>query len=100
MAAPLNEQTISRRLPYPIAAAWHRVALAADNREKTQRLIECNEILLRTLAALLLPDYLRGPKSAEVEAAIKSMDRTPTDGKWARLIRTLIQYLGRRTDPP
>lgn len=95
----LNDQTIRRRLPYPVASAWHRVALAKSEAERIDRLLACSEILFRTLAALLLPDYLRGPASPAVEEEIAKLKR-PTDGMWLAIVRELIRYLGTRNDPP
>jgi serine/threonine-protein kinase len=94
----VTEQTVRWRFPYPIAAAWRRVTLATSDTERIHCLIACNEVLLRTLAAFLLPDYLRGAKSSAVEAAIRKLDR-PTDGVWLELVREILRYLGRRAEP-
>lgn len=94
----VTDQTVRRRFPYPIAAAWHRVTLATSDAERINCLIACNEILLRTLAAFLLPDYLRGAKSPAVEAAIQKLNR-PTDGMWLELVRETLRHLGQRTEP-
>jgi serine/threonine protein kinase len=94
----LNDQTVRRRLPHPVAAAWHRVALAQNDTDKVSRLLSCNEIFLRTLASLLLPDYLRGAAVSQVESAIRKLDR-PSDGVWVEVNRELIRALGKRTEP-
>jgi membrane-associated phospholipid phosphatase len=94
----VTDQTVRRRFPYPIAAAWHRVMLTTSDPDRINCLIACNEVLLRTLAAFLLPDYLRGPSSPAVEAAIRELKR-PTDGKWVELVRELLRHLGQRTEP-
>jgi hypothetical protein len=52
--------SVNRLMPYTIASAWHRIELAVTNAERVQQLISCLEILLRTMVAFLLPDYLRG----------------------------------------
>jgi len=93
----VTDQTVRRRFPYPIAAAWHRVTLATSDTERINCLIACNEVLLRTLAAFLLPDYLRGPSSLAVEAAIRKLER-PTDGLWLELVRETLRHLGQRTE--
>jgi len=95
----LTEDTIRYTLPYPIAKAWHRAAVSTNDKDRIDRLIECNEILLRTLGALLLPDYLRGEPSPKLEKQIRRLDR-PGDGTWLGLVRSLIKYVGVRTDPP
>lgn len=97
--APLTQDMIRYSLPYPIAKAWHRATVSTNDKDRIDRLIECNEVLLRTLGALLLPDYLRGEPSPKLEKAIRRLD-CPGDGTWLRLVRSLIQYVGRRTDPP
>ncbi|HYO13755.1 MAG TPA: protein kinase [Thermoanaerobaculia bacterium] len=94
----VTDQTVRRRFPYPIAAAWHRVTLATTDADRINGLIACNEILLRTLAAFLLPDYLRGAPSPAVEAAIRKLER-PTDGMWIELIRETLRHLGQRPEP-
>jgi len=94
----VTDQTVRRRFPYPIAAAWHRVTLTTSDADRIRRLIACNEILLRTLAAFLLPDYLRGTPSSAVEAAIRKLER-PTDGMWVELIRETLRHLGQRSEP-
>lgn len=94
----VTDQTVRRRFPYPIAAAWHRVTWATSDSDRINSLIACNEILLRTLAAFLLPDYLRGPGSPAVEAAIRDLQR-PTDGKWVELVRETLRHLGQRGEP-
>src|SRR5436305_7815689 len=75
----VTDQTVRRRFPYPIAAAWHRMTLATTDSDRIRCLIACNEVLLRTLSAFLLPDYLRGTASPAVEATIRKLER-PTDG--------------------
>ncbi|MGZ5443447.1 MAG: protein kinase domain-containing protein [Thermoanaerobaculia bacterium] len=95
----LNGQTIRRSLPQPIAAAWHRVAFAQSDADSITRVVACYEIILRTITALLLPDYLRGPESPEVEAALRKLER-PSLGMWFGLVRALVKYLGKRQDPP
>jgi serine/threonine protein kinase len=94
----VTDQTVRRRFPYPIAAAWYRVTWATSDSDRINSLIACNEILLRTLAAFLLPDYLRGPASPAVEAAIRDLQR-PTDGKWVELLREILRHVGQRTEP-
>ena len=98
MFAPLNEHTIRRRFPHPIAAAWRRVSLAETNEERVRRLVACNEILLRMLAAMLLPDYLRGLPVHAVETAIQKLDRPP-EGVWLEIVRELIRAIGTRPTP-
>jgi serine/threonine protein kinase len=95
----LTEKEIRRRLPYPIAAAWHRVGLAQTDEERAIRLTACDEVIKRTLVAFLLPDYLRGPAIPAVEQEIAKLTR-PSGGDWMALVRELVRYLGVRTDPP
>src|SRR4051794_28217162 len=92
-----DDEIIQRCFPHPIAAAWYRVTVSPDDK-KPQRLLLCFEIVLRTLAALLLPDYLRGPKSPAVETLIRKLHR-PTDGIWLELVRELLRWIGDRGDP-
>jgi len=94
----VTDQTVRRKFPYPIAAAWHRVTLANTDSDRIRCLIACNEILLRTLAAFILPDYLRGAASPTVEAAIRKLER-PTDGMWIELLRETLRHLGQRSEP-
>lgn len=94
----ITDQTVRRHMPYPVAAAWHRVSLAQGAAERADRLVACTEILLRTLAAMLLPDYLRGRPADEVEETLARLD-VPSDGTWLQLVREVIRHLGQREDP-
>jgi serine/threonine protein kinase len=98
MPPQFDEKTISDILPYPIATAWRRVVRGSES-QQPQRLFTCNEVLLRTLAALLLPDYLRGRSAQPVEDAMRKLDK-PTGGIWLNLVRELIRWIGERGDPP
>ncbi|HET7436111.1 MAG TPA: hypothetical protein VFN10_15480, partial [Thermoanaerobaculia bacterium] len=98
-SAPLNYESARRRLPYPIASAWQRVTLAKSDSDRIPLLTASAEILLRTLVALLLPDYLRGPKSEEIDATLATLNKV-ADGTWNRLVRELVGHISQRTDPP
>lgn len=101
-AGPLSSRrtdvTVRREMPYPIAAAWHRVSVCISDSDRCDRLLGCYEITLRTLAAFLLPDYLRGEQVPKVEAAIRKLSR-PTCGQWIELIRELLKALPARSEP-
>ena len=96
----LTDNELRSLLPYPIAAAWHRVCTQSSSDSRRLELLRATlEITLRTLTGLLLPDYLRGEPTPAVEAAIKSLYGGPTDGKRVELVREVIRSLGRRVDP-
>ncbi|HEY6219476.1 MAG TPA: protein kinase [Gemmatimonadaceae bacterium] len=94
----VTDQAIRQRFPYPIAAAWHRVSLVTGDAERTRLLVVCNEVIARTLAAFLLPDYLRGRAADAVEATLRKLNH-PTDGIWIELVRETVRHLGQRDDP-
>lgn len=96
---PLDDPTIRRRLPQPIALAWHRMDYRVySDAERRDRLIGCNEILLRTLVAFLLPDYLRGPRVPQIERQLPDLQEFSA-GKWFSLTQAMIRHLGQRRDP-
>ncbi len=101
MSSDISECTLRRRFPHPIAAAWHRASHLAENSEqRITYLIACNEIFLRWLSAMLLPDYLRGEPSPVVETVLNRFGQyPPTDGVWLRLVRELIRAVGQRQQP-
>lgn len=90
--------SVNRLMPYTIASAWHRIELAITSAERVQQLISCLEILLRTLVAFLLPDYLRGQRSEIIDREIKNLSR-PSLGTWVKFLRVLLQHLSIRTQP-
>ena len=90
---------VRRSFPYPIASAWHRVALATADAERIRQLTAFQEVLLRTLAALLLPDYLRGDPASRIEDVIPRLGRASL-GTWVELVRETVRTLERRASPP
>jgi len=87
----LIDQTIRRRFPHPIAAAWHRVSLATTDADKIKRLLACLEVYARTLAGVLVADYLTGPPNDSVEKFLHKLDK-PSLGHWIGTIRSIIKY--------
>ncbi len=85
-------------MPYPIASAWHRYHLATSEADRLRQLEAALEIALRTLSALLLPDYLRGEAAEAVERALSNLKR-PSMGHWLELVRELSRHLRSRTEP-
>jgi len=71
---------IERELPYPIAAAWTKVrACPADAAARRKDvLIECTEVVLRTLVAYGLSDYLRGPRTSRWEPTRRETAQSPS----------------------
>ena len=58
------------------------------------------DITLRTLTAILLPDYLRGAPSPEVEALLLlHCEKNPSDGTRLDLVRETIRHLHKRNQP-
>ncbi len=94
----ITDQTVRRRFPYPIAASWQRVMHATTDADRVSCLMASNEVVLRTLAAFLLPDYLRGEKAPAVETQIRTLDK-PSGGKWLDLIREILRHLDQRSEP-
>ena len=91
------DREIRERFPQPIAVAWHRVHLASHASERIDALSNFSELLLRTLTALVLPDYLRGEPHPETEAVIERLSR-PSMGVLLQLYRRTCRTLLGRDD--
>lgn len=94
----LIDQTIRRRFPHSVAAAWHNVSLATTDADRIKRLVTCLEVFARTLASMLIPDYLAGEPSDTVDKALLKMDK-PSLGHWIGLIRGILKHLRKRKTP-
>ena len=51
------DQLVRRYFPHPIAASWHRAALATSHTDRTKRLLVCQEIIARTLVATIVEGF-------------------------------------------
>ncbi len=90
MLAPLagltqQQQQLGRSLPLPIAAAWQHLLLASGQRQAEHRLILTVDVVVRTLAALAVADYLRGPAAPEVDQALANLDEADRSVWWPLL---------------
>ena len=87
-------------MPWPIARAWQlfRSAPSDQPARQAERLVACVGVLLRTLVAFLVPDYRRGPPSAEVARALETLSH-PSLGHYYRLIVELARHIGERDAP-
>lgn len=94
----LTDLHVVRTLPYPIARAWRRLAHSGNDAERVRYLVDALEVVLRTMVALTLPDYLRGDKVEAVESAMGSLTK-PQRGHYLSLLRELLRALKRRRDP-
>lgn len=92
------DTTVRRCFPHPVAAAWHRVVAAPSDGDRNPLLQAHLEVLLRTTAVLLLPDYLRGPSDPAVDTTLGELGR-PSHGRWVELIRGLVNALAARGAP-
>ncbi len=92
------DHTARQRFPQPAAAAWRRVSLATSDLERARQALAFIEVLLRTLAGLLLADYLRGLRDPSVDARVERLVR-PSLGTWLALVRQLSGYLASRGEP-
>ena len=90
---------VRRAFPHPIAAAWHRASLTTSDADRIKHLLACQEVLLRTLVAQLLPDYLAGPAAAPVEELLPRLER-PAMGHWVGLVREILRTVRERDRPP
>ncbi len=96
-SAGTAQHLVRRLLPYPMAAAWHRVTLSVSEAERLQRALLCLETVPRVLVALLLPDYLRGEPVDAVEERLLAL-RRPSLGQWVGLTRELLNALRTRAE--
>lgn len=92
------DTVISRRLPYPIAAAWHRVSLVSNNVERQRMLKDVLDNTLRMLLAISLPDYLAGAPAAAVEKRLPMLFR-PSLGQYDELLYHVMAQLRQRQQP-
>ncbi|MEN0066882.1 MAG: serine/threonine-protein kinase [Myxococcota bacterium] len=95
----LIDQLIRTSFPHPVAATWHRVSLVTSDADRIDRLFGSLEVVIRLLAAFLLPDYLRGPADEAVERALANLER-PSMGHWVQLLRALVKALANRRLSP
>ena len=82
-----------------MAFAWRRIALETSDAGRIKQLLAFQEVLLRTLVAILLPDYLRGEPTDIVEALLPKLAR-PSQGHQAALIRARRPVSKRNTNMP
>jgi cysteine-rich repeat protein len=91
------DRVVRERAPHPVAAAWHRVLLALGPAEKLVAIGGFTDVLVRTLNALVLPDYLRGAADPDVEQRLHRLSR-PALGVLAGLYRSTCAALASRED--
>lgn len=88
----------TNRLPEPIARAWRR-ARAAKSEDRSQRAVDALEDVARTLAALVLPDYLRGPAHPAVEHILERQLEKPGPGIFFALFAGMLAAIDSREEP-
>ncbi len=100
MHSTITDLAITRRMPEPIAWAWHNVRAARGGHphEHSAQLIGALDVTLRTLVSLLLPDYLRGAPDPRIEDELSCLGR-PSLGAYRDLIRSLLSSLRQRREP-
>ena len=86
---------VTESFPHPVAAAWHRALSRTSDSERLKHGLATFEVLLRTLGAALLLDYLRGVRTPAVDALLKQLDK-PSLGHWVGLIRETARALNDR----
>lgn len=86
---------VRRAFPHTVAAAWHRASLTTSDANRIKHLLATQEVLLRTLNALILPDYLRGEPCDAVEQLLPALAR-PALGHWVGLLRETLRHLRSR----
>ncbi len=91
----ISDQQIAKTMPLPIALAWHRVTLATGPEARVQHAVAAFEVALRTVVAMVLPDYLRSTPSERVESELDKLTR-PSLGTWLGLARELVRTVGQR----
>ena len=72
--------------------------MASGDADRLRHLHAFLEVLVRTLAALALQDYLRGPSSPAAEDTLSRLAR-PSLGTWVQLLRETTRQIGARPDP-
>jgi len=92
-----TDNTVHQRYPYPIAAAWRRVALATNEAQRLQRLLAFQEVLVRTLVLLLAPDCLRAPRDPAWVQALLGLSKRGL-GTWVEMMRLSILHVANRED--
>ncbi|MBI5607735.1 MAG: hypothetical protein HY902_02525, partial [Deltaproteobacteria bacterium] len=80
-----QQQQLGRSLPLPLAAAWQHLLLASGQRQAEQRLALTVDVALRTLAAMAVADYLRGPAYPEVDQALADLGEADRSAWWPLL---------------
>ena len=91
----LTDLNLLRRVPYPVAATWHQVALASGETERGVALTSCVSAAARTAAAILIADYLGGPASDELDGRLMQLDVVSPAG-WLELAHDLALHIGSR----
>jgi len=92
-----TDRALGRRLPTPVAAAWHRVVRAADDRARREAVEASVHATLRFVLALLLADYLAGPADERVEAWLRAARRYQ-GARWLDGLAELGEALADRDD--
>jgi serine/threonine protein kinase len=90
-----TDNTVHQRYPYPIAAAWRRVALATNEAQRLQHLLAFQEVLVRTLVVLLAPDCLRSPRDPDWVQALLGLSKRSL-GTWVEMTRLSILHVANR----
>ena len=94
----LLDRAVRDKFPTPLAAAWHDIELQSGPEAQLQASLRALEVLLRLLCAVVLPDYLRGPPSQEVERGLEAL-RRPSLGHFAFLIEQALAAIDSRGSP-
>lgn len=88
---------VKETFPQPVAAAWRKALVTTSNTARVKALFDYYEVLLRTLAAYFILDYLRGSRSTSVEDSFHKLDK-PSHGTWLGLIRDSLRVIRQRPE--
>lgn len=95
---PPADRAICDTFPLPMAAAWAGVLSVGTDAECLLQILQVPEVVLRTLCALALPDYLRGAPDPQVEQILGRLEK-PGHGQWVALLRHLVAAQAARSTP-
>jgi hypothetical protein len=87
-----TEKAFYRRLPFPIAVVYRKIANAPNNTQKYSLLIELFEVVIRFIVLVNLADYLNGRNAADTLLQqipdIRKLS-APSLGHWVSWFRSL-----------
>jgi serine/threonine protein kinase len=90
---------MTERLPYPIARAWADSRARSDDAACVAGYVQTFEVILRTLLAFLLPDYLRGEPEAAVERLWPNLVGKPGRRDYVDMLRAVTAAIRERAEP-